>query len=253
MSGARGNAQCYDADVVPTPTVHHIETPASGRLVVRAAAGDSAAGLLVGFHGYAESADVQLQRMTALPELEDWLLVSIQALHRFYRGRSKETVASWMTRQDREAMIAINLGYVDRAVDWVRKTFQLSVLKRDKGDSPPTPPVPLMYAGFSQGAAMAFRAAVRGRWSALGVIAVGGDVPPELLADPDARFPPLLLARGARDEWYTQAKLDADVSALTARDVQVTPFVFDGAHEWHAPVAPRIAEFVRSLTSDPGS
>jgi predicted esterase len=234
-------------------TVHQIETPTSGRLVVRAPASTPAAGLFVGFHGYAESAETQLQRLSAVTELENWCLLSVQALNRFYRGRSEETVASWMTRQDRDVMIAVNIGYVDRAVDWVRKQFKPPVAKTAKGDSPLTPAPALVYAGFSQGTAMAFRAAVRGRAAATGVIAVGGDVPPELLSDPDARFPATLLARGERDDWYTQAKLDADVEALTARGVRVTPYVFDGAHEWPSSMAPRIAEFVRSLTPSPGS
>lgn len=234
-------------------SVHLIETPASGRLVLRAPGGDRVTGLLVGFHGYAESADAQLQRMTGLPELDDWLLVSVQALNRFYRGRSTETVASWMTRQDREAMIAVNIGYVDRAVDWVRKTFKVGVAESAKGDSPPTPRTLLLYAGFSQGVAMAFRAAVRGRWTADGLIAVGGDVPPELLTDPDARFSRILLARGVRDDWYTQEKLDADVDALTARGARVTPLVFDGGHEWPSSISAPVAKFVRSCTADPRS
>ena len=37
------------------------------------------------------------------PGRGSWTRVSVQALHRFYRGRSEITVASWMTRQDRAA------------------------------------------------------------------------------------------------------------------------------------------------------
>jgi predicted esterase len=92
--------------------------------------------------------------------------------------------------------------------------------------------LPLVFAGFSQGVAMAFRAAVRGRAGATGVIAVGGDVPPELLTEDAARFPPVLLMRGANDDWYTQGKLDADVARLQSRGVDVRAFVFEGGHEW---------------------
>ena len=220
-------------------SVHHVETPTSGRLLVRPPATGVAAGVLVGFHGYAEDADAQMQRLAGISGTEQWLLVSVQALNRFYRGRSEETVASWMTRQDREVAIAMNVIYVDRVVDWTRNEFSL-----DAADS-----VPLLYTGFSQGAAMAFRAAVRGRWRAAGVIAVGGDVPPELLTDTDAGFPPVLLVRGTRDEWYTQAKLDADVAALTARGVVTESLVFDGGHEWPAAASEAAAGFASKLSA----
>ncbi len=232
------------------PTVHHIETPTSGRLLVRSPNKRPIAGVWVGFHGYAESAETHFNRMARVEGLADWVLVSVQALNRFYRGRSEETVASWMTRQDREVAIAMNIAYVDRAIDWVRRNFNLPIAESATGDRCFKGTVPLLYSGFSQGTAMAFRAAVRGRWRAEGLVAVGGDVPPELLADPDARFPPVLLARGARDEWYTQAKLDADVAALTAAGAPVTPLVFDGGHEWPAALSGPIARFMASVRGD---
>ena len=45
---------------------------------------------------------------------------------------------------------------------------------------------------------MAFRAGVLGARKADAVLALGGDVPPELLADDRRSFPRVLLARGAR-------------------------------------------------------
>jgi predicted esterase len=91
---------------------------------------------------------------------------------------------------------------------------------------------------------MAFRAAVRGPALARGVIAVGGDVPPELLSDGACAFPPVLLARGERDEWYTQGKFDADVDGLKARGADMEAVVYDGAHEWNAPVAALVGRYL---------
>ena len=189
-------------------------------------------GLLLGFHGYQENAHVQMERLAAIPGAERWTLVSVQGLHRFYRGRTNDVIASWMTREDREAMIADNIAYVDAVVESV-------------GDSS----MPIVCAGFSQGVATAFRSAVRGHTGAAGVIAVGGDVPPELFADVTVRFPPVLLVRGARDEWYTQPKLEADVTALLARHVSVQSLVIDGAHEWNAAVSDCAAAFLVSVVS----
>jgi dienelactone hydrolase len=204
---------------------HLVPTTTHGRVIVREA--PWARGVIAGFHGYMENADIQLARLAAIPGAGEWTLASIQGLHRFYRGRREEVVASWMTRQDREVMIADNVGYVDAALGTV-----------DPGGA-----ARLVLAGFSQGVAMAFRAALSGRHAAAGVIAVGGDVPPELLAGP-GRFPRVLLLRGARDEWYTQPKFDADAAALTARGVALDAQVYDAAHEWTDAVGRSIGRFL---------
>lgn len=103
----------------------------------------------------------------------------------------------------------------------------------------------IVYAGFSQGVAMAFRAALRGRHGAAGVIAVGGDVPPELLED-QRGFPFVLLVRGRRDDWFTAGKFRADLNALAARG-RVRALEHEGGHEWNQPVADAAADFLASL------
>ena len=208
----------------------NIATRIHGRVLVRDAADPTA--VVAGFHGYMENAEIQMARLEALPDAERATLVSVQGLHRFYRGRAEEVVAGWMTRQDREAMIADNIEYCDHAIE---------------ASAPAA--IPLLTVGFSQGVAMAFRAAIRGRRRAVGVVAVGGDVPPELLADATLPFPAVLLARGERDDWYTNAQLEADASALRARRTAVETLVYPGAHEWTAEVAIAASRFIgRYLT-----
>lgn len=213
------------------PDVHLIATTTHGRILVREAHAAAARGVLVGFHGYMENADIQMERLASIPGGSTWTLVSVQALHRFYRGRSEDVVASWMTRQDREAAIADNIEYVDAALDSIA---------HDRATR-------IVYAGFSQGVAMAFRSALLGRNGAAGVIAIGGDVPPELLGNANGSFPPVLLARGARDDWFTQEKFDADVGALSVRSVALRPLVYDGAHEWNETVAAAAGGFLAAL------
>ena len=154
--------------------------------------------------------------------------MSIQGLHRFYRQRTQDIAASWMTREDRETAMADNIAYVNAA---------LEVAPDEAAER-------VVYVGFSQGVAMAFRAACRGRAPAAGVIAVGGDVPPELLADAGVNFPPVFLARGSADEWYTAIKYDADLSALRARGVEVHGLVYEAGHEWTAGVAAAAARWL---------
>jgi predicted esterase len=174
--------------------------------------------MLVGFHGYGEGADIQLERMRRIPGAERWLLVSIQGLHRFYQRRANEVVASWMTRQDREYAIADNLAYVSAAIGAADREYP--------GSSS------LVLTGFSQGVAMMFRAAVASLRPVDGVIAVGGDVPPEIAAAALARVRHALVCHGARDEWYTKEIFGRDVQRLHEANVTVRPLEFGGGHEW---------------------
>ena len=118
-----------------------------------------------------------------------------------------------MTREDRELMIGDNVAYIDAAIAAVAAGRSIERL---------------VLFGFSQGVATAFRSGLRGARKADLVLALGGDVPPELLGDASLTFPRVLLARGTRDEWYTAAKLEADVAALRARGVAVDTLTFDG-------------------------
>jgi predicted esterase len=210
------------------PDIRLVGTRVHGRVLVKAAP-TTPAGVLLGFHGYLESADTQLDRLERMPGADAWTLVSIQALNRVYRGRSEETVASWMTRQDRDEAIADNIEYVNRVV---------ADLGLRRGDTT------VVCAGFSQGGAMAFRAGVRGAFGAAGIICVGADVPPELIADPAAAFPPVLLVRGARDEWLTPDTFEVGVTALRVRGTDVQPLVVDAAHEWTDPVSRAAGDFL---------
>jgi len=168
--------------------------------------------ILLGFHGYGETADVHMSELEQIPGIERWTAVAAQALHPFYMNRSGAIVASWMTSLDRELAIEDNRAYVRAIVE----------------EFPP--PRQLVFLGFSQGVAMAYRAAAVS--SATGVIALGGDVPPELF-DVPSRLPPVLIGRGTREEWYTAEKLERDVTLLSAVTT-VSTCIYDGGHEWTA-------------------
>jgi predicted esterase len=198
-----------------------------------AAGAPAPAPLLVGFHGYAEDAELHLERLRSIPGADRWLIVSVQALHRFYRGRSREVVASWMTRQNRDLMIPDNLLYVSAVIDEVRGEWGSGAT--------------LVFAGFSQGVAMAFRAAAIGRHPATGILALGGDVPPELENASLARIPEALLGRGERDDWYTPQKFAEDETRLRAAGTNVVVTTFDGGHEWTAAFNRVAAAFLERL------
>src|SRR6185369_9271784 len=103
------------------------------------------------------------------------------------------------------------------------------------------------FTGFSQGAAMTFRAAAAIGGSVAGVIASGGDVPPELDAAALARIPRALLGRGTRDEWYTAEKQASDEQRLRAAGAAVQSVALDAGHEWTAEFSELCARFLQSL------
>src|SRR5262245_11438623 len=98
-----------------TPTEHTISTQTHGRYLVLPGP-EPHAPLLVGFHGYGETAEEELARLGTIPGIDGWTLVSVQGLHQFYRRRTNEIVASWMTRQNRELAIQDNAAYVANIV-----------------------------------------------------------------------------------------------------------------------------------------
>lgn len=200
------------------PAVHTIAATTHGRYLVAPAAGAGPAPLLVGFHGYGEHAERHLAELDRLPGSARWTRVAVQALHRHYSDGARHVVGSWMTRQDREIAIADNVAYVRAVLHEVRTAYPATGT--------------LVCCGFSQGAAMAWRAAARCGHACRGVIALGGDVPPELRADAAVAWPPALIGRGRNDAWYTAEKMDADLAALRAAGAAVEAVVFDGGHEW---------------------
>ena len=210
-----------------------IATGTHGRYLVVPPAAAGPAPIVMGFHGYAEGAEAQLDRLRTIPGAEGWLLVSVQGLNRFYQRRTNEVVAGWMTRQDRELAIADNLAYVAGVMDAVGREW------------PGAPRIVL--AGFSQGVAMMFRAAAAAAKPVDGVVAVGGDVPPELERAALARVRAALVCRGMRDEWYTSATFDNDVRRLRDAGTDVRPLLFEAGHEWSDDVVRAMSLFLHEL------
>ena len=208
-----------------------IKAAIHGRYVAIPPSAPGPAPLLLGFHGYAEDAEAQLERLRAIPGSDRWLTVSIRGLHRFYQRRTDRVVASWMTRQDRELAIADNLEYAASCIDAISSEW-------------PTLPA-TVCAGFSQGAGMAFRAAANTDGRTASVITTGGDIPPELSRSALSGLAGVLIARGKSDAWYTEAQFNADRQRLADAGVPVQALEFDGVHEWSGELVAAAADFLR--------
>ena len=191
--------------------------------------------MIAGFHGYAQTAGDMMQELNRIPGASGWTRVSIQALNRFYIRGDSQVVASWMTREDRDQAIADNIAYVDAVMDRVPVRTEVPGLSpghtaRAEARALRT----VVFAGFSQGAAMAYRAALSGARPAAGIIALAGDIPPELKTDAATRhpWPKVLIGVGAKEQWYSGAKLDDDLAFLAKRGIDHSVVRFEGGHEW---------------------
>ena len=164
-----------------------------------------------------------------------------------------------MTRQDRELAIADNVAYVDKALAQAigprpkAQEDQAQGLALKEQEEPNLGPWPsafgLIFLGFSQGASMAYRAAVLGRHRGAGIVAIAGDIPPELRISPRASWAPVLLLAGARDEWFTSQKLSEDADWLAQREIPHEVVRFDGGHEWTDEVRSQIGAFLRRVVN----
>lgn len=192
-----------------------LSTTITGRYVVEPAR-QPGAPLLVGFHGYGQRAEHLLEELRRIPGAAAWTLVAVQALHRFYGMGTREVVGSWMTSLDRDQAIEDNVSYVQRVV---------AALRTERGDGR------LVFAGFSQGAAMAWRAAVR-CGPCQGLVILGGDLPGDVAGVQPLILPPVLLGRGEQDRFYTASQIEKDLAVLDALGCHPEVARFDGGHEW---------------------
>jgi len=186
---------------------------------------------LVGFHGYKENAAIQMDVLRRLAGERSLGLISIQGLHRFY-SRGSDVVASWMTREDREQAITDNVDYVGKV---------LTAIADDTGITRP-----LVYIGFSQGVAMAFRTAALVQRPCDGLIVLASDVPPDV-APLAASLPRVLYGRGSEDEFYKADQAAKDLAVLHAAGVTVVEHVFEGGHAWTPAFIEKSAAFIDEL------
>ncbi len=211
-----------------------VATQVRGRALLRRAT-ESQAPLLVGFHGYGENAERLLEAIVEIPGVSTWHVASLQALHPFYNSKTGEVVASWMTKLDRELAIEDNIQYVARALEQVEKRLEIEG--------------PTVFLGFSQGTAMAYRAAGSAGHACDGLIALTGDAPAEITDQSICVPSRVLIGRGTDDPWYDEAKMESDLARLQGRGIEVEVCVFEGGHEWTAEFRSAAGEFLRSLRS----
>lgn len=216
--------------------VRNLRAAVHGRYLLRPSSSAEPAPLLIGFHGYGENAERHMDAILEIPGVSDWHVVAIQGLHPFYRTRTGEVVATWMTKLDRELAIADNVAYVAAVIGTLEKEL--------------SPAKPTVLVGFSQGTAMAYRVAALGEHPCQGLIALAGDMPAELTRVEWPALPRVLIGRGTADEWYDESKMERDRELLDSAGITPETSVFEGGHEWTAEFNSACGVFLRRFGAE---
>jgi predicted esterase len=220
-------------DAPDSPLLRHASATVHGRYLVQRPRSGAGGLWLVGFHGQGQTAQAFLEPLARVPRSDRWLVAAVQGLNRYYAGRSNDVVANWMTRQDREYAIADNVAYVDTVLDALEGEFGA--------------PRAIVFAGFSQGVAMAYRAALLGRRACAAIIVAGGDVPPEFKSAETRPWPRVLAATGTHDLFYSPARLADDLAFVRTRRADARMLAFEGGHEWGEAVIAAAGEMLAEI------
>ena len=207
-----------------------IQTSVSGRYLLQLPSNSVPAPLLIGFHGYGQTAEDEIALLKAIPGSARWLCCSIEALHPVYTPRG-ETGASWMTSRAREQRITENVNYVDAVIKRIRESASV-------GDR-------VCFHGFSQGCGMACRAALLGSYRACGLMLLGGDIPPELSVN--GGVDRVHLARGNEDRFYSPEKYEHDCARFRDAGLPFTATLFSGEHGANEEYCNAAGEFLATV------
>ena len=209
---------------VQTTSYHAVQVPVNK--------GDTPPALLLAMHGYGQACKNFVKTFAPFAE-QNVLVVAPQGLHQFYWINHRPAF-SWMTSFEREQTIADNLAYMALLYNTIQEEYSFD-------------PERVFLLGFSQGVAMAFRFAASGHITTRGVIACGGDLPPDVAARIEEVTPfPALVMHGTQDTIVPIAKSEACVEVLEQHQFPVETHFFEGNHEIPDAQVEAISEWINN-------
>ena len=173
--------------------------------------------LIIATHGYGQSCKGFIKHFAPFRD-KNMLVVAPQGMNQFYWKNGRPGF-SWMTRYMREYTITDNLDYMMQLYENIKEEYGFD-------------PEKVFLLGFSQGVAMAFRFASCGHIKPRGVIACGGDLPPDTNEKLDSLEPyPVLVVHGTKDKTVVQQKGEECIEALTKHNFPVEKHFHNEGHE----------------------
>ncbi len=174
--------------------------------------------LLIVLHGFGQVARQFIKVFEPLAK-KGILVAAPQGAHHFYTHLEKGQVGfSWLTRYERDQSVVDFVGYLEQFYKILQERFEVDSQR-------------VFMLGFSQGVSMAYRTWAHSSLPVRGVIACGGDLPPDILEQLDS-LPPIqiLLVHGRQDEEVSPEKAEEAHEHLTAHGFEPELFDFEGGH-----------------------
>lgn len=214
------------------PELHPIAVTQTLHYAVAPALGADSVPLVVGLHGWGQTARKMLRDLAPLAA-HGITVAAPQAPHPFYLDMESAKVGfHWLTRFERDRAVADTNEFVAHVIEAVAAAH-------------PVDPARIYLLGFSQGCSMAWRFCVSGQLRPAGMIACGADLPPDVAEKlPGLPRFPALLVHGREDSIIAPQKMHDARAALTALGVPHEVHEFDGGHEIPPPVAEHIARWI---------
>lgn len=193
---------------------------------------NSPAPLLLVLHGFGQVAAEFIKIFEPLVE-RGVLVAAPQAPHQFYKKLADRTVGfSWLTRYERDQSIQDFARYMEDFYALVQREHRLDTRR-------------VFVLGFSQGVSMAYRMWAHSNIPLAGLIACGGDLPPDVGEHLHALSPlRVLLVHGRHDQIVPLHKAHEAQSQLQNAGVPVELFEFEGQHLIPPEAVPKIAKLM---------
>ena len=207
-------------------TEHHIQVRRTARYYTLGEPGHETRDVWFVCHGYGQLAADFIKEFEIIAD-PTRVIVAPEALSRYYAANEagfhsseSRVVASWMTREDREAEIDDYVAYLDAVHDEI-----ISKVERKN--------VSVTVLGFSQGGATANRWLTRGRsradrlimWGAL--IASDADLNQAVTFFRDVK---LTIVYGKRDQFANEKMMEDYQRVLTEKKIPFELHTFNGGH-----------------------
>ncbi len=194
--------------------------------------------LLIVLHGFGQ---VARQFITVFEPLakKGILVAAPQGAHQFYTHLKKGQVGfSWLTRYERDQSVVDFVGYMKQFYKLLQERFEVDSQR-------------VFILGFSQGVSMAYRTWAHGALPVRGVIACGGDLPPDIVEKLEGLHPiQILLVHGRQDEDVPPEKAQEALKHLTAHGLQPELFDFEGGHVVPSVVLSKVERMVKGTSSE---
>ncbi len=174
--------------------------------------------LLIVLHGFGQVARQFIKVFEPLAQ-KGILVAAPQGAHQFYTHLKKGQVGfSWLTRYERDQSVSDFVAYMEQFYKLLQETCEVDSQR-------------VFMLGFSQGVSMAYRTWAHSSLPVRGVIACGGDLPPDIVEKLQG-LPPIqiLLVHGRQDEDVSPEKAQEAIKHLRARGLKPKLFDFEGGH-----------------------